>query len=239
VFFVDPAYSRDMEMADKMRYAGMRNADWLPISVFDFECDPGRDERTIFSQRRDIDIVYVGSFWRQKVDALVRVGKAFGRRCRIHGYFRLKHNLYLNVVHGFGRWVRPLSFQQRVAIYQRARVGFNIHWNEYGLGNQRLYHLPANGVMQISDCEPYLNRIFEVDREIVGYRSVDELIDKLRYYLDHEDERRQVARAGYRRTMAEYRFATVCRRAGDLIQVGMSRIGWPKSAARKSLVPTP
>jgi spore maturation protein CgeB len=43
VFFVDPAYSRDMEMADKMRYAGMRNADWLPISVFDFECDPNRD----------------------------------------------------------------------------------------------------------------------------------------------------------------------------------------------------
>src|SRR5438552_330526 len=38
VFYVDPAYSADLDMAEKMRYAGMVNADWLPISVFDFEC---------------------------------------------------------------------------------------------------------------------------------------------------------------------------------------------------------
>ena len=42
--------------------------------------------------------------------------------------------------------------RERVELYQRSRIGFNVHWNEYGLGNQRLYHLPANGVMQICDC---------------------------------------------------------------------------------------
>ena len=226
VFFVDPAYSRDLDMADKMRYAGMVNADWLPISVFDFECDASSDEASVSGRTRDIDIIYVGSFWRQKVETLVRVNEAFGRRFRIYGFFRLKHNLYLNVAHQLGRWVRPLSFEQRVALYQRAKIGFNIHWNEFGLGNQRLYQLPANGVMQISDCVSHLDRIFKVDDEVVGYRSAEELIEKLHYYLEHDAERQAIARAGYRRTMADYRFGTVTRRAAELIRAGMGRIGW-------------
>ena len=64
VFFVDPAYSKDMDMAEKMQYVGMRNADFLPISVFDFECDVSKSEAEVLSQPRDIPIIYVGSFWR-------------------------------------------------------------------------------------------------------------------------------------------------------------------------------
>jgi len=229
VFFVDPAYSADLDMTEKMGYAGMVNADWVPISVFDFECDAARSEPEVLTQPRDIDVVYVGSFWRQKVDALMRVSHALGRRFRLHGYFRLRHNLYLNVVHRYGGWVSPLSFQDRVAIYQRSKIGFNVHWNEFGLGNQRLYHLPANGVMQVSDCAAHLDRIFAVNREVVGYRGTDDLIDRLRYYLDHDQDRREIAAAGYRRVMKDYRFATVCRRAVELIRAGMERIGWSKA----------
>ncbi|HEY6214528.1 MAG TPA: glycosyltransferase [Vicinamibacterales bacterium] len=229
VFYVDPAYSADLDMAEKMRYAGMVNADWLPISVFDFECDPDKTEADVCSQPRDIDVVYVGGFWRQKIETLMRVRRALGRRFRLHGYFRLKHNLYLNVAHRYGGWVSPLSLRERVAIYQRSKIGFNIHWNEFGLGNQRLYHLPANGVMQISDCAPHLGRIFALNREVAGYRGADDLIDKLRYYLEHDDERRSIARAGYRRAMSDYRFAAVSRRAAELIRAGMERIGWSKA----------
>jgi spore maturation protein CgeB len=114
----------------------------------------------------------------------------------------------------------------------------NIHWNDFGLGNQRLYHLPANGVMQISDCPADLGRIFEVDDEVVAYRDADELIDKISYYLAHPEERNRIAAAGYRRTVDEYLFPIVTRRAANLIQQGMNRIGWklgslpvPQSAA--------
>ncbi|HUO84041.1 MAG TPA: glycosyltransferase, partial [Thermoanaerobaculia bacterium] len=80
--------------------------------------------------------------------------------------------------------------------------------------------LPANGVMQISDC-PDVGRIYEVGTEIDSYRTVDDLIDRIRYYLVRPEERMAVARAGYRRTMAEYRIRDVLRRAGGLIERGM------------------
>ncbi len=226
VFFVDPAYSADMDMPEKMRYCGMVNADWVPIAVFDFECDPVRSEEEIFTNSRDIDIVYVGKFWRQKLDVLCAVRRAFGQSFRMYGLMKLKHNIYLNVRHGYAGWVRPVSFEERVALYQRAKIGINLHWNDYGLGNQRLYHLPANGVMQISDCASHLNHVFEIGKEVVAYRGADELIDRIRYYLGHEDDREEIARRGYQRTMDCYRFATVTRRAGRLIAEGMIRIGW-------------
>jgi hypothetical protein len=226
VLYVAPAYSADMTLGEKMRYAGVTNADWLPIAVFDFEFDTKIAEDSILAHERDIDIIYVGSFFRQKLDLLAKVKRAFGRRVRMHGFFKAKHNLYFIAKYGYPGWMRPVSFEERVRLYQRAKLGFNLHWNEYGLGNQRLFHLPANGVMQLCDCPDYLSRVFEVDEEVAGYRSADELIDKLRYYLDRDDERSSIALRAYRRTMAEYRFRTVTRRAGDVILAGMERISW-------------
>ncbi len=226
VFFAAPAYSRDMAMKEKMTYAGKVNADWLPISVFDFEHSAGRDEDDVFRHHRDIDIIYIGGFWRQKLPILAAVRHAFGRHFRMYGFFRLKHNLYMKVRYGYSGWVSPVAIEERVSLYQRAKIGINLHWNEHGLGNQRLYHLPANGVMQISDCADILHHIFEPDREIVGCRGVDDLIDKLKYFLTHDPERIAIAAAGYRRTMREYRFSVVTRHAGLLIRQGMDRIGW-------------
>jgi len=228
VFFVAPSYSPDMDMAEKMRYCGMVNADWLPISVFDFEHDPSKTEATILEGERDIDIIYVGSFFRQKLDVLAKVKKAFGKQFRLHGFFRFKHNLYFNIINGYIQWIRPISFEERLRMYQRAKIGFNIHWNEHGLGNQRLYHLPANGVMQICDCHDYLDRVFELNEEIVGYRSTNELIAKIEYYLKNDEERRRIALNSYRKTMRDYRFITLKHRAAQLIEAGMARVGWQK-----------
>lgn len=226
VFVVAPAYSPDMDMLAKMKYAGMINADWLPISVFDFECDPNLTEEEVFTRQRDIDVIYIGGFWRQKLPVLARVRRAFGRRFRMFGFYSTKHNLYLNVRHLYGGWVHPVGLRDRVDLYQRSRIGINIHWNEHGLGNQRLYHLPANGVMQISDCPQHLHTVYEPGREVVGYESTDDLIDKVKHYLQNDHEREMIARNGYRRVMSEYRFARVTKRAADLIRDGMARVQW-------------
>src|SRR5262249_28447008 len=160
------------------------------------ECDTIQTEETIGKSNRDVDVIYIGGFWRQKLGVLARVKKALGSRGRLHGFFGIKHNLYFNAVYGAPGWVSPVSWEERVRLYQRSRIGFNIHWDDYGLGNQRLYHLPANGVLQISDCADSMNRVFEVGKEIDTYRGVDELIEKLRYYLSNEEARKKMALEG-------------------------------------------
>ena len=51
-----------------------------------------------------------------------------------------------------------------------------------------------------------LSEFYEIGKEIVAYNSVDELIDKIRYYLTHDDEREKIAAAGYARTLRDHTY---------------------------------
>ena len=222
VFYLDPDYSEDMNMSEKMRFCGMKNENWVPHGVFDEDYDTIETEDTILAKERDIDIIYVGAPYIQKLALLAKVKKAFGRKCRLYGRFRLPWNMYYNLRYGWPGWMRRVSFPERTRLHQRAKIGFNVHWNEHGLGNQRLYYLPANGVMQICDSQQYLGKVFEVGKEVETYRDTDELIQKIRYYVEHDDERKKIALGGYRRTIKEYRFSDILRKSADYIIDGMT-----------------
>jgi spore maturation protein CgeB len=224
VLYHSPAYSRDMGMAEKLRYCGARRADFLPLGLFDAAFDPGTSEETILSGKRDIDVIFIGALHVGKMPFLAKIGKSLGRRCRIHGLSTFGKNAYYNLKYGFPGWIGPVRFEEYVPLYRRARIGFNLHnRGEYTVGNFRLFELPGNGVMQISDGGTHLGEYFDVGEEIVGYRDVDDLIDKVRYFLDHDAERERIARAGYRRVMRDHRFRDRMRQAGILIGQGMAR----------------
>jgi spore maturation protein CgeB len=221
VFYLNPDYSNDLNMREKMRYCGMEHANWVPHGIFDEDYETTKTADTILDQNRDIDIIYVGAPYIQKLELLAKIKKTFGNKCRLHGRFRLPWNIYYNGRYGWPGWIKPVSYAERTRLHQRAKIGFNIHWNEHGLGNQRLYYLPANGVMQICDSQRYLHDVFKIDEEVVGYRGAGELIDKIRYYLEHEQERKEIAVNGFRRVLKEYRFSDILRKSTNYIGQGM------------------
>jgi spore maturation protein CgeB len=154
-----------------------------------------------------------------KMPLLAKVKKALGKRCRMHGLTSWKRNLYFNFQFGFPGWIRPVAGQAYVPLYQRAKIGFNVHnRGDFTVGNYRLFELPANGVMQISDGGEYLNEFFKVGEEIIAYKNADELIDLLHYYLTHDEERQQIALNGYRRVRRDHRIRDRLRQAGELIR---------------------
>jgi spore maturation protein CgeB len=52
-----------------------------------------------------------------------------------------------------------------------------------------------------------LEQFFEIGKEMVVYQDVDDLADKIRYYLRHETEREAIAEAGYRRVLRDHSYA--------------------------------
>ena len=222
VFFHSPAYSRDMDMEQKLRYVGAKRADFLPLGLFDAAFDPAASEQEVMAGTRDVDVVFIGAQYINKMPLFAKVKKALGRRCRLHGLSNLKRNLYFNLKFGSPGWVSAVAFEQYMPLYRRAKIGFNVHnRGKYTVGSFRLFELPANGVMQISDGGEYLDRFFKTGEEIVNYETTDELVDKILYYLDREEERVRIARNGYRRVIGEYRFRDVVQRAGELITTGL------------------
>lgn len=226
VLYHSPAYSADLDMRAKLLYCGARNVDLWPLALFDAQFDPAKSEDDVFSLERDIDVVFVGAFHPGKMPFLAAVKKALGRRCRLHGLTSWKKNLYFSVRFGVPTWVRSIPADAYVRLYERAKIGFNVHnRGKYTVGGYRLFELPANGVMQISDGGEYLSEFFEEGREIIGYEGVDELVAKIRFYLDRPGEREAIAREGYRRVKRDHRIRLRMNQAADLIRRGMARRG--------------
>jgi spore maturation protein CgeB len=224
------AYSRDLGMAEKLRYVGAKRVDFWPHAAFDALCNPSKSETEILTQPRDIEIIFVGGLFPNKMPILAKMKKAFGSKLMLRGRSNLKLNAYFNLRYNFPGWVRPIAFEDYVPLYQRTKIGINVHnRGKYTVGGYRMYDLPANGVMQICDGEEYLGDFFNVGEEVVGYASPDELIDKVRYYLEHDQERARIAANGYRRVMADHR---IRRRLEELVGIVNDATGAQPTAAR-------
>ena len=70
----------------------------------------------------------------------------------------------------------------------------------------RMYEAPAHGMMLLCD-KAGLNahaQIFEPDKEAVFYDSIEDAIEKIEYYLEHDEERIKIAQAGFARVHRDY-----------------------------------
>jgi spore maturation protein CgeB len=71
----------------------------------------------------------------------------------------------------------------------------------------RHFEICGCGGFQLSYYTEDLERHFEINREIVIYMDRDDLIEKVRYYLKHDEEREAIAEAGYRRAASQHTYA--------------------------------
>lgn len=93
-------------------------------------------------------------------------------------------------------------------ILAQSRIALNRHINvaEDYANNMRLYEATGVGTLLITDMKRNLNDLFEVGKEIVAYHDAQECIKLLKYYLEHEDERLAIAKAGQQRTLREHTY---------------------------------
>ena len=69
-------------------------------------------------------------------------------------------------------------------------------------------------VMDILACEGFLltnyqseiAEYFEDGRELVIYENFEDMYEKIAYYLQHEDERKQIAHAGYEKVKEQFNY---------------------------------
>jgi spore maturation protein CgeB len=70
----------------------------------------------------------------------------------------------------------------------------------------RNFEIPGCRGFLVSGYADDLNEYYKLDEEIVCYKNNDDLVEKVRYYLSHEDEREKIAQLGYERTIGEHTY---------------------------------
>jgi spore maturation protein CgeB len=94
-------------------------------------------------------------------------------------------------------------------ILARSKIVVNAHEDvgESHANNMRLYEATGSGALLMTDGYENLSEILEPGREVVTYDGVDDLIEKVQYYLAHETERINIAAAGQARTLTEHTYS--------------------------------
>ncbi len=77
----------------------------------------------------------------------------------------------------------------------------------------REFEIPMSGGLYITNYSDELAEHYEPDKEVLVFRSEPELLDKVRYFLNHESEAGHVRQAGLRRAL---RCHTCQKRFSDL-----------------------
>ncbi len=106
-------------------------------------------------------------------------------------------------------WQGQIWGEEQVKALCAAKIGLNFHVDhqagelERGL-NLRAFELAACGVFQLLQRVPGVNEFFEEGKEIVCFETREEMLDKIRYYLGHDDERQRIADAARQRVLRDH-----------------------------------
>lgn len=113
-------------------------------------------------------------------------------------------------------WTVPLDCCH---FYNGAKIVLNIHrpvdpgndnHNVHGLTgsslNPRTYEIAACGTLQMTDVRSELAEMYTPGVDIVTFESPQDLMEKIRYYLSHEQERLEIALRAVQTTFNKHRY---------------------------------
>lgn len=102
----------------------------------------------------------------------------------------------------YGRLKGPVSVGDVARVIQASKIMLN-PLNDQGRMQHvmRTFEIPACGGFQLAKKSEEHLAIFKEDKEIVCFESLEELKEKIGYYLSHERERQKIAQAGHERVL--------------------------------------
>ena len=126
-----------------------------------------------------------------------------------------------------------ISPEEAVKIYNSSKINLNLHSSVNpktlvtggDFVNPRTFELAACRAFQLVDQRGLLPELF-ADDELATFRSMDELKDKIDYYLNHEEERLALAAKSQARALKDHTYQQRMTALLDFIRA--RRAGWPK-----------
>ena len=103
-------------------------------------------------------------------------------------------------------FIGEADFRKMSEIYSASKIGFNS--SVLDDVNMRCFEAPCAGAMLLTNRikNDGLYEIFEEDKHAVFYDNNEEMIEKIKYYLEHDEERERIAQAGHERVVNHFTY---------------------------------
>ena len=150
------------------------------------------------------------------------VGQCYGNRAAVIDELRKRG---INVVAYGTDWPNGhLSTEEMVKTYSRSKINLGFggvagHKNIFCLKG-RDFEIPMSGGLYLTEYHPELSIAFLPGKEILTYSGLEDLLQKIKYYLDHPAEAEAIRNKGYKRALRDHtwegRFEKIFRLIGLL-----------------------
>ena len=102
---------------------------------------------------------------------------------------------------------RPVYNEEKALAFCSAKIVLNsLYYAEIWGLNVRAFEAAGIGAFQLVDWRPGLANLFVDGKEIVTFKSMQNLKELIDHYLPRDAERREIAAAGKRRALAEHTY---------------------------------
>jgi len=106
----------------------------------------------------------------------------------------------------------------KVAQLSKIFLAFDAHPHIRKSMSARMYTAVGCGAFYLCQHVDGIEEVLEPDKEIVTFRSEDEMIDKINFYLPKEDLRRTIAEAGRNKVLQEHTYEVRIRQMLEIVQ---------------------
>jgi spore maturation protein CgeB len=196
------------ETMEHLERAGVRHAQWLPMA-----CDPDRHhpvECTPEERKRyGSDVVFVGSYYPERAALFERLATL--NFCNLAlwgpGWDALPETSPLRK-HLRGLHTRP---DEWLKIYSAGKIVLSSHYRDpRGIpvyqASPRVFEIMACGAFQLCDDQRDVFALFKEGHDLVKYTDGKDLVVKVKYYLDHPEERKAIAAQGRGTVLARHTY---------------------------------
>lgn len=92
--------------------------------------------------------------------------------------------------------------------YQNIAVNINITSKQMASAvNQRVFDAPMSGSFIISDNQADMHHLFEIEKEAIIYKNIEDLKEKISFYLSAPEKRREISQNARKRILNDHTYA--------------------------------
>lgn len=211
--YFDVIFTQEKSCVPYYKSYGCRKVHFLPLAA-----DPDIFRPKEAAEQYKSDILFIGNAFGNRVNLFDSIANYLSmKNTKIIGLYweRLKnYSLLRDKI--YRTWATP---EETASYYNGAKIVINIHrqhddptlnFNRNKIiatsVNPRTFEISACGAFQLTDIRKDLSNFYTPEIDISTYRTPQELVRKIEYYLTHEDQRRIIAANGLNKTRELHTF---------------------------------
>lgn len=100
--------------------------------------------------------------------------------------------------------------RKEAAIYRGAKIALNVsHYDSERYTSDRMFRILGSGCFCLSHYYKGIEKDFEVGKHLATFTDIFDMKRKIDYYLEHEDERKQIADEGHKHCYANFTYTNM------------------------------